>query len=162
MVLWSNANNLTIEIRNRIYFFAKESFYSVEIKHSPNLQSQYPHKRQWMAFTQICRLVRTDFLPIYMMETRIMIQPQDSNRYIDTFFPFVKGHDLNTELECCYRNLLIRCDRILDFDKACDILPAMILKAKAPPVHCRIDSSPDSDMVELNSILTQQSTEERM
>ncbi|KAH6621884.1 hypothetical protein C7974DRAFT_212608 [Boeremia exigua] len=96
------------EIRNKIYGFAmEESLDSLKDKYSAKLTeaeadkvSYYAHRnrlsfgylwsaqrryRQYWRLTQVCRLIRSEFLPVYNARTQFSVRLDDLQSYIDTF-----------------------------------------------------------------------------
>jgi len=74
------------ELRNRIYNYAQEPR-DVHLTRKPTQQHEQTNKthRQFFGLTQVCRQLRSEYLPMYMAQTKVHIQCVDSLLYINTF-----------------------------------------------------------------------------
>ena len=74
------------ELRNRIYDFCAEDG-AVNL---PASQSQFGNLRY------VCQLIYTEFLPIYLARTAVILQPADVERYLASYYPGLRSHETNT------------------------------------------------------------------
>ena len=72
------------EIRNRIYSFAKEDDKTeFAIKQDPNGTKP---AWQFLALAQVCRDIRSEYLPLYRASLNLQVQPKYVYPCLDTFF----------------------------------------------------------------------------
>lgn len=78
-------NTTTAELRNRIYSFAcEEGTISLKRVRDPAPIAWRDIKRQFLGLTQVCHMVRSEFLPIYRAQTKVSLLHYDFHEYIDT------------------------------------------------------------------------------
>jgi hypothetical protein len=74
------------EVRNKIYEYAAESI------SQPPTFSKHPKRRSasqrplFLGLTQVCRQIRTEYLPLYRSRTIHIVGVDEATKYIDTFF----------------------------------------------------------------------------
>jgi hypothetical protein len=73
------------ELRNRIYDFCAEEG-AVNL---PASQSRFGNLRY------VCQLFYTEFSPVYLARTAVLIQPADIQRYLAVFYPGLRSHEPN-------------------------------------------------------------------
>ncbi|KAL1613177.1 hypothetical protein SLS60_001409 [Paraconiothyrium brasiliense] len=130
--------DLPAELRNRVYDYAVESEPLMEdypplLAHRPMTQNTWPIKHQALAtrkcfgLTQVCKQIRTEYLPLWKCNLWQGIAYCDFESFVDTFYA-------NEEDTQAPKMLQIACDgRGLSFFQPCiDLLQFMRFRSRFP------------------------------
>jgi len=97
---------------------------------------------RFVALTQTCRLIRTEFRPLYLRDTKFHVKLYEGFDFVSTFLrPGVENHNISGDL---HLDGLGREDT--------DILPLLKIYAQAPALKIHILKVPEGEKALVNSV----------